>query len=360
MDEKHAPDGGAAFKAYLVEKLPAVERALLDNRAVMLSHDARGLSVPAADLDRYLYAPLSRFTASGGKRVRPVLTVLGAEAAGGCAEQALSCAVAIELFQSAALIHDDIADESELRRGKPCLYRTEGTGLAINAGDLALVQVVEVVLADERLPEARRLAVARELVRMMRHTLEGQALDLGWARDARWDISTADYVYMVAAKTAWYSAAIPLYAGAIAGGAKPAAAEGLLELGMHAGVAFQIQDDLLNLVGDAAAQGKDFRSDITEGKRTLAVVWALEHLGEKDRAELIAILGGKETDPSLLSRAVELIEAGGGITRCREVAEQEAAAAREAAGQLAVGGAIVPEARDLLASMAEFFISRTA
>ena len=81
---------------------------------------------------------------------------LGAEAVGGCADQALSCGVAIELFQSAALIHDDIADASELRRGEPCLYRTEGLGLAINAGDLALTRVFEIVLADGSLPAERR------------------------------------------------------------------------------------------------------------------------------------------------------------------------------------------------------------
>ena len=141
--------------------------------------------------------------------MRPVLALLGAEAVGGCADQALSCGVAIELFQSAALIHDDIADASELRRGEPCLYRTEGLGLAINAGDLALTRVFEIVLADGSLPAERRLLVLEELVRMERHTLEGQALDLGWARDGRWDVTSDDYLYMIDGKTAWYTVASP-------------------------------------------------------------------------------------------------------------------------------------------------------
>ena len=341
------------FVTYLTERLPLVERALADAAATPLTSGPA-----AADLTRYLYAPLARFTASGGKRVRPVLALLGAEAVGGRAEDALSCAVAVELFQSAALIHDDIADEGELRRGEPCLYRVEGEGLAINAGDLALTQVFEVVLADEALPADRRLRALSELVRMERHTLEGQALDLGWVRDARWDVTSEDYLYMVTSKTSWYSAAIPLYVGALVGGGSEEAAQGLLEVGLSAGVAFQLADDLLNLVGDAEAQGKDFRSDITEGKRTLAVVWALEHLEGTEREELVALLASGTTDAGELARAVELIERGGGIAHCQELAREEAGRAKEAASALAAAGHITVEARDLLISMSDFFVER--
>lgn len=341
------------FMDYLRERLPLVEGALARAAARPMTD-----GTVSADLERYLYAPLAHFTSGGGKRVRPVLALLGAEAVGGRPEDALSAGIAIELFQSAALVHDDIADESELRRGEPCLYKTEGVGLATNMGDLALTQVFEVVLADEGLDPARRLAVLAELVRMERHTLEGQALDLGWARDGRWDVTCDDYVYMVTSKTAWYSAALPLYIGAIAGGADKDDAEGLVDLGLHAGVAFQIQDDLLNLVGNAAAQGKDFRSDVAEGKRTLAVVWALEHLGEAERGELVALLESGTADEGRLARAVELIEAGGGIAHCREVASREAIAAKERAAGLERQGLVSPEAHELLDSMADFFVQR--
>ena len=335
------------FVDYLARRLPLVERALRQAADAPLTEGSC-----APDLSRYLYEPLARFTASGGKRVRPALCLLGSEAVGGQAEDALSCAVAVELFQSAALIHDDIADEGELRRGEPCLHRTEGTGLAINAGDLALTQVFEVVLADTRLDDAR------ELVRMERHTLEGQALDLGWVRDARWDVTSEDYLYMVTSKTAWYSAAIPLYVGALAGGGSEEAARGLLELGLTAGVAFQLQDDLLNLVGDAEAQGKDFRSDITEGKRTLAVVWALEHLDGEKNARLVDLLASGTTDPAELATAAELIERGGGIERCRELARERADQAKALADELVAASSITDEAHDLLVSMADFFVER--
>ena len=348
---------GAEFIAYLRDKLPHIEQAIDMAVAHPLS-DAD--HVPVADLDRYLYTPLAHFTAGGGKRVRPVLALLGAEAAGGHAEQAVSAGVAIELFQSAALIHDDIADESELRRGEPCLYRTEGEGLAINAGDLALTRVFEVVLADATLPAERRLRVLEELVRMERHTLEGQALDLGWARDERWDVTSEDYLYMIDGKTAWYTVASPLYIGALAAGASEDAARGLIEVGLPAGLAFQLQDDLLNLIGDADAQGKDFRSDITEGKRTLAVVWALEHLEDTERSELVALLEAKTTDPAKLARAVELIELGDGIATCHEMAAVKATEAQLSAQVLADEGKISAEASALLCSMADFFISRSA
>lgn len=347
---------GESFVAYLKDRLPLIERALHEADAVAMSHEG----APTEDLDRYLYAPLAHFTAGGGKRVRPVLALLGAEAVGGRADQALSCGVAIELFQSAALIHDDIADASELRRGEPCLYRTEGLGLAINAGDLALTRVFEIVLADGSLPAERRLRVLEELVRMERHTLEGQALDLGWARDGRWDVTSDDYLYMIDGKTAWYTVASPLYAGALAAGAEPDAVRGLIEVGLPAGLAFQLQDDLLNLVGDADAQGKDFRSDITEGKRTLAVVWALEHLGGAERSELVELLESRTADTSRLARAVELIELGDGIDKCRELAAEKTAEAQKRARELAERGVITTEAAELLVSMADFFINRRA
>lgn len=347
---------GESFAAYLKDRLPLIERALHEADAVAMSRD----NAPTDDLDRYLYAPLAHFTAGGGKRVRPVLALLGAEAVGGRADQALSCGVAIELFQSAALIHDDIADASELRRGEPCLYRTEGLGLAINAGDLALTRVFEIVLADGSLPAERRLRVLEELVRMERHTLEGQALDLGWARDGRWDVTSDDYLYMIDGKTAWYTVASPLYAGALAAGAESDAVRGLIKVGLPAGLAFQLQDDLLNLVGDADAQGKDFRSDITEGKRTLAVVWALEHLGGAERSELVELLESATTDTSRLARAVELIELGGGIDKCRELAAEKTAEAQKRARELAERDVITTESAELLVSMADFFINRSA
>ena len=269
-------------------------------------------------------------------------------------EAALSTAAAIEYFQSAALIHDDIADKSELRRGEPCTYVTEGTGVAINIGDLGLVNVLALVLRDQKLPAATRTDVVERLVQMEERTLEGQALDLGWVRDGRWDISVEDYLYMASHKTAYYSAAVPLVTGALCGGGTPEQLRSLDEFGMRAGLAFQLQDDLLNLVGNAEAQGKDFRSDITEGKRTLLVVWALAHLGDLQRDELLHILGRKTTDAVALARAVELIDASGAVDYVRGYARELVA---DAKAHL-VGARLEETPRDVLLSMADFFVER--
>ena len=346
------PHEPGAFERYLAKWRGPVGQALADQEAQRPTENADGAM--AAQLDRYLYGPIANFTQQGGKRTRPIICLLGCEAVGGEAERALGCAVAIEDFQSAALVHDDIADDGELRRGAPCLHLTQGVGLAINDGDLALVRVSGTVLRDAGLDEACKLRVLSELDRMMLRTLEGQALDLGWARDARWDVTPDDYRFMASHKTAHYSAATPLACGAIIGGGTEEQVEGLRAFGMDAGLAFQLQDDLLNLVGDAASQGKDFRSDITEGKRTLAVVTALDRLGGASRGELVEILSSHTSDPARQQQAVDLMEEVGAIDAVREEAM---ALAKRASDRLA-GIELRPEAREVLASMAEFFVER--
>jgi len=347
-----ANDGGAKFAAYLKQRRPQVE----DFLARFTPRPEDGTVHVAGDLARYLYEPLARFNLSGGKRTRPILCLLGAQAVGVDPICALSTAAAVEYFQSAALIHDDIADKSELRRGEPCLHITEGVGLAINAGDLALVQVYAGLLADQSLENDTCLRILCELAYMQQRTLEGQALDLGWVRDKRWDVSVEDYLYMAQHKTAYYSAATPLACGAICAGGDDAQIEALFSFGLDAGLAFQLQDDLLNLVGDPAEQGKDFRSDITEGKRTMAAVTALERLEGAEHDELLAILSAKTTDAAQLARAVELMEACGAIeavcTRALELVESGKEHLREAEFD--------PEALATLVSMADFFVKRVS
>ena len=167
---------GQLFSAYLAARLPRIEAFIADNpvRALLVGEGGRD-----DDLGRDLYSPIEAFTARGGKRTRPALTLLGAEAVGGDAEAALPMAVAIEQFQSAALVHDDIADEGELRRGEPCLHLTCGVGPAINMGDAALVAGFSLLLNVGDADDATRLRLLRELARMEGHTVEGQALDLG-------------------------------------------------------------------------------------------------------------------------------------------------------------------------------------
>ena len=132
-------------------------------------------------------------------------------------------------------------------------------------------------MEDPDLDDHTKVRVISELIEMTRRTIEGQALDIGWARDGRYDITPEDYLVMATHKTAHYSGAVPLAVGAIIGGGTAEEVEALRSYGLDTGLAFQIQDDLLNLIGSEESTKKDFRSDITEGKRTLVVVHALSN-----------------------------------------------------------------------------------
>ena len=356
------------FADYLTQKLPAVEAEIMRGLSAATPAAATAPVTAAAslttvtaapsertraDLNTYLYQPLAHFSAGGGKRVRPVLCCLGAEAVGGSAEAALPVACAIEDFQSAALIHDDIADKSELRRGEKCLYKTLGTGLAINVGDSALVNVIRRVTIADHLSDQLKVRVIDALLAMQEHTLEGQALDLGWAQNERWDVTSDQYLFMALSKTAYYSAAYPLVLGALIGSADQKTLDALKEFGLKVGLAFQLQDDLLNLVGNAEIQGKDFRSDITEGKRTLAVVYALEHL-DAEKTELVSILSAHTSDTLKLQRAVELMESANAIKFVRT----HALALVEEAKLVLKNVILTEDARDTLLSMADFFVNR--
>lgn len=306
------------------------------------------------DMQRYLYGLVADFTENAGKRHRPLICLLACEAVGGDPEKARPSAAAIEHFHTAALIHDDIEDSSLTRRDEPCLYIAEGEGLAINAGDLALSLVCGTVVDDPGLDDSTKLRVLSELVAMTTRTIEGQALDIGWARDDRFDLSIEDYLAMANHKTAFYSGGVPLAVGAIIGGATEEQIDALRSFGMATGLAFQIQDDVLNLVGTREATKKDFRSDITEGKRTLVAIHALQNSADSDR--LLAILAGRAEDDAALDEAVAIMEATGSVEY-----------ANDYAGDLIIGAksqleSALPKSksRDLLMSMADFFVKRSS
>ncbi|WP_165045767.1 MULTISPECIES: polyprenyl synthetase family protein [unclassified Adlercreutzia] len=306
------------------------------------------------DMDRYLYGPLRRYSENGGKRHRPLIAFAACRAVGGDSRLASSAAAAIEHFHTAALIHDDIADDAELRRGEPCMHLTEGLGLAINAGDLALTLVNGTVMHDPLLDDACKVRVVTELVDMTRRTVEGQALDIGWARDGRYDITPEDYLVMATHKTAHYSGAVPLAIGAIIGGGSEAEIEALRNYGLDTGLAFQIQDDLLNLIGSEESTKKDFRNDITEGKRTLVVVHALQNSTPENRDRIIEILSSRVKAPGVLAECVRLMDESGSIDYARSYAQNLTSIAKNRLIDM------VPpsDARDLLVSMADWFVER--
>jgi geranylgeranyl diphosphate synthase type I len=307
-----------------------------------------------ADMTRYLYGPLRTFSDNAGKRHRPLICLLACEAVGGDPAKAWPSAAAIEHFHTAALIHDDIEDSSLTRRDEPCMHITEGLGLAVNAGDLALALVCGTVVDDEGLDDPTKLRVLAELVGMTTRTIEGQALDIGWARDDRFDLSIEDYLVMANHKTAFYSGGVPLAVGAIIGRGSEEQIETLRRFGQATGLAFQLQDDILNLVGTKESTRKDFRSDIAEGKRTLVAIHALGASQRRER--LLEILSSRVSDPALFAEAVAIMEEAGSVEFARTYAHDLVVEAKAALQRS------LPKttARDLLCSMADFFIKRNS
>ncbi|MBN1458758.1 MAG: polyprenyl synthetase family protein [Armatimonadetes bacterium] len=312
-------------------------------------------TVPAGSpRDRYLYGILDEFISRGGKRTRPAMALLACEAVGGDPLKALSSGCAIEFFHAAALIHDDIMDASLLRRGQKCAHIIHGVPLAINAGDYALGLVCTIVVRDSLLDDATKLAVLDVIGEMSERTVEGQALDVGWVRDDVYDLTPDDYLDMALGKTGFYSGIAPLKVGAIVGGGPDEERRALEDFGKSVSIAFQIQDDLLNITGDEQTMGKDYLTDVIESKRTLMVVHCLTVAEPADRERLVALLRLKH-DKTLDQAAeiVELLKQYGSLDYARSMARD---LITEGRSHLSA----VPEspARDILASMAKYFLDR--
>jgi geranylgeranyl diphosphate synthase type II len=238
-----------------------------------------------------LYRMMRDYPSRPAKGMRPFLCVTTCKAAGGAEDDALLTAACIELFQNWILIHDDIEDGSELRRGEPALHRKFTAALALNAGDALHARTWEALLKNvPRLGSRRTFAVMEEFSRMVNRTTEGQHMELGWVSGKRWDLKEKDYFEMCVRKTSWYTVASPCRLGAIVAGAGPKVLGDLKEFGLNLGVAFQIQDDCLNLVGDAKKYGKAKSDDVLEGKRTLILLHLLSNAAQSERDKVISIM----------------------------------------------------------------------
>jgi geranylgeranyl diphosphate synthase type II len=244
-----------------------------------------------------LYDMLSDYPFREGKGLRPAICLASCRAVGGRTEQALLSATALELFHNAFLVHDDVEDGSEFRRGKATMLVQKGVPVSINVGDATNVLAIEPLLGNTRRIGVRKaLLVFREVERMARESTEGQAIELGWIADRRFDLTDQDYVRMAYKKTCWYTVVAPLRIGVICGSPSGPLAPleeeltKLVELGFLAGIAFQIHDDLLNLEGDVGLYGKESGGDLWEGKRTIMLLHFLRTAPEADRERALRIL----------------------------------------------------------------------
>ncbi len=315
--------------------------------------------LPTREPRRYLYDLLTDYPQRGGKMMRPSLCIAAARLFGARLDEALRSAVAIELLHNALLIHDDIEDGSEQRRGRPTLHVLHGMPLALNAGDtLSLMSLRPLLENRHTIGERLTLRIIEETERMARECAEGQAMELGWRRDNATGIGEADYLEMVLKKTCWLATIFPMRVGALIGSRGSADLDTFLRFGFFLGAAFQIQDDLLNLVGDER-YGKERDGDLWEGKRTLMMIHAFQRSSPDERERLSAILGRSREGRASAEVAWirELMETHECIEYARRIAQGLAGAALHEFSLLAVG---LPDSRDkkFLEQMATWVIER--
>ena len=286
--------------------------------------------LPSAEPRRYLYDLVADYPRRGGRGFRPSLCIAAARAFGAAPDLAILTSASIELMHNAMLIHDDIEDESEQRRGLPAMHLKEGVPIAINVGDMLSILSMRPLLDNhDLLGPHLSLRILEETEQMARESAEGQALELGWRRDNVTTLVEADYLTMVLKKTCWLAAIHPCRVGALIGSGGRADAEAFIRFGFLLGAAFQIQDDLLNLVGDAQAYGKELGGDIHEGKRTLMLIHLFEQCTAGERDRLIAFLGRPraQRQPEEVRWVRERMDAYDCIEYARQVSQGLAGAA---------------------------------
>ncbi|HMC04297.1 MAG TPA: polyprenyl synthetase family protein [Actinomycetota bacterium] len=309
----------------------------------------------------YLTLPLADYPSRTSKALRPSLCLATCEAFGGRLSDALPSATAIELLHNAFLVHDDIEDESLLRRGEMTLHRRYGTPLALNAGDgLALLSVAALRENFQCLGPRLAEKVMLEFDFMSRQTVAGQALELGWRRDNLVDLEPDDYLDLIMKKTCWYTTVLPLRVGALTGSWGSADLDAMITFGLHLGAAFQIRDDILNLVGDPADYGKERLGDLVEGKRTLMLIHLLAAADEPDRRWVRSYLARSAAArrPEEAVRLFELMVSYGSIVFASEFASGVARRA-QAAMDYAFAGLPDTPAKRFVRDLVPFMVERT-
>ena len=317
-------------------------------------------AVPDREPQRYLYGPLSAHLSRIGKSIRPALCIATCRAFGGDDAAATKSAIAIEMLHNAFLVHDDVEDESELRRGLPTLHAEHGVPIAVNAGDM--LNALSLRVLRENLSDLGGQITWRvfdEFEHLMQESLEGQAMELGWVRDNRCDLADQDYLRMVLKKTCWYSFIHPCRIGALIATRDTADLDRFNRFGYYLGTAFQIQDDLLNLTGDRHRYGKEIAGDLLEGKRTLMLIHVFRHLDPRDAQRVKTFLGQPRMGRS--NRDVQWIL---GLMRSRGSMEYGRTVSRHFAGATlyeftqAFGDVPDSEEKQFLNQMIRYMVSR--
>lgn len=278
------------------------------------------------------YDMMRDYPSRPGKGLRSSLCIITCETFGGKREKAIRTAAALEVFQNWILIHDDIEDSSEMRRGEPVLHRKYGIPIAINIGDALHAKMWDVLMDNQKvLSQSKTLELVNEFLRMINETTEGQHIELSWVTNNRWTQTEKDYYLMVDKKTSWYTCISPIRLGAIIADVDKSNLDALIPFGSILGTAFQIQDDILNLKGDEKKYGKEQAGDIMEGKRTLMLIHLLNRSDPNDREKVLEIMNKSRSKrtTSEVDEILNFMEKYGSIDYAKTKAEKYALEAKK-------------------------------
>ncbi len=311
LKEVSARDG---INGRIVEVLEAAAR-LVGNDVDTLDEE---LIRACTDAPSGAFEPCRHIIEAGGKRIRPMLCMLVYRASGGVDPLPMDLAISCELLHSATLLHDDVIDEGEVRRGRPATRVVHGNAISILGGDYLLVKTVDIV-------SRRKPAFMEFFLKTLQRIIAGELVQL----KQRGSVGTTeeDYFYIIEGKTAslfqWTA-----YSGALAAGKEEGLCNQVGLFGWHMGVAFQIVDDILDFTADATQLGKNLLADISEGKMTLPVILA-GHVSDKMQS-VLQNLASAEDPAAIASEVADIVKSTGAIELAREKATEHTDLAIEA------------------------------
>jgi geranylgeranyl diphosphate synthase type I len=259
-----------------------------------------------------LYQASKHLIKAGGKRLRPYLVIKSSELVGGKLEDALPFAAALEILHNFTLIHDDVMDNDDTRRGSPTVHTKWNNPIAICAGDLLFAKAFEAITAHApvNLDRDRLISSIERIARSTVMICEGQVLDMTFPEHD--EVTEEDYLLMVGGKTAALFRACA-EGGALIGGGEPGQVNALGEFAWNAGIAFQLIDDVLGAIGDEATLGKPIGSDLREGKKTLIIIHALDKADPDAKMIIKDTLGDEEAEEGEIERVNEILRKTGSI-----------------------------------------------
>jgi geranylgeranyl diphosphate synthase, type I len=352
------------IEKFLEEKAPLIDKAIekyvprkFTKSSVLFKVNPPAFSYNLEPLNKAIAEPIWDMLDRGGKRWRPALFLLICEALGKKTDYCLDFSIISEVIHNGTLVIDDIEDSSELRRGKPCTYKIYQIDIAVNAGNaMYYLPLLPLMVQKAKLTAEVQRDIYEVYVQEMINLSMGQAMDIAWHRGIANadDLQEEDYLQMCAYKTGTLARMAAKIAAVLSGADKPLV-EKLGRFAESIGVAFQMQDDILDLTNKEFGKKKGgVGQDITEGKRSLLVIYALKKATSSDRKRLIEILNMHTSNQKLRDEAIALIQKYGAFKHVKLAAERMVAESWSEAEKLLPS----PEAKEKLKEFAEFLIKR--